>query len=37
VSTRICEYCYGFFATSSEIVAHYQAEHREDEEEEVIA
>ena len=36
MSTRVCEYCFDFFATYSEIVAHYQAEHREDEEE-VIA
>jgi hypothetical protein len=31
MTTRVCEYCYGYFATSSEIVAHYRKEHVEHE------
>jgi hypothetical protein len=31
MSTRVCEYCLDFFATSSEIVAHYKAQHKEEE------
>jgi len=33
MSTRVCEYCFDYFATSSDIVAHYQTAHREDGEE----
>jgi hypothetical protein len=33
MSTRVCEYCFEPFATSSEIVAHYKKAHREDEQE----
>jgi hypothetical protein len=29
MSTRVCEYCFDYFATSSEIVAHYKAQHKE--------
>ena len=32
MTTRICEYCFKPFATSSEIVAHYQKTHEEEEE-----
>jgi hypothetical protein len=32
MSTRVCEYCFDYFATSNEIVAHYKAQHKEDEE-----
>ena len=31
MSTRVCEYCFNYFATSSEIVAHYRKEHVEHE------
>jgi len=31
MSTRVCEYCFDYFATSSEIVAHYQTAHKEEE------
>lgn len=34
MSTRICEYCFDEFATSSEIVAHYTKDHAEEEGEE---
>ena len=33
MSTRVCEYCLDYFATSSEIVAHYQATHERGDEE----
>ncbi len=33
MSTRVCEYCFDYFATSNDIVAHYQIAHREDGEE----
>jgi hypothetical protein len=29
MSTRVCEICFNHFATSSEIVAHYAAQHLE--------
>ena len=32
MSTRVCEYCFDHFATSSEIVVHYKAAHEEEEE-----
>lgn len=32
MSTRVCEFCFEYFATSSEIVAHYQAQHADDDE-----
>ena len=32
MSTRVCEYCFHYFATSSDIVAHYQTAHKEEEE-----
>lgn len=32
MATRVCEYCYEYFATSSEIIAHYRKVHGEDEE-----
>jgi len=28
---RVCEYCLGDFLSSSELVAHYQREHKEEE------
>ena len=31
MTTRVCEYCFNYFATSSEIVAHYRKEHVEHE------
>jgi len=34
MATRVCEYCFDHFATSSEIVAHYKAQHNEEESEE---
>ena len=34
MSTRVCEYCFDYFATSSEIVAHYKKAHDEEEGEE---
>jgi hypothetical protein len=30
MATRICELCYSFFATSSELIAHYQVDHKDD-------
>jgi hypothetical protein len=32
MSTRVCEYCFDYFATSSDIVAHYKTAHKEEEE-----
>jgi hypothetical protein len=29
---RVCEYCFDYFATSSDIVAHYKTAHKEEEE-----
>lgn len=29
MTTRVCEYCFEYFATSSEILAHYRKEHEE--------
>lgn len=31
MSTRVCEYCFKYFATSFEIVTHYKEEHKEEE------
>ena len=31
MTTRTCEYCYDLFATSSEIIRHYQTSHYEEE------
>lgn len=31
MATRICEYCYEYQATSSEMVAHYKSIHNESE------
>ena len=31
MSTRVCEYCFDYFATSSEILDHYRKEHVEHE------
>ena len=31
MSTRVCEYCYEYFSTSSDIVAHYKKDHKEEE------
>ena len=31
MSARICEYCYDYFNSSSDIVAHYQLAHKEEE------
>lgn len=33
MSTRICEICFDYFATSSEIVTHYKKAHDEEGEE----
>lgn len=30
MSTRVCEYCFEYFATSSDIVAHYKKAHDEE-------
>ena len=29
MTTRVCEYCFEYFATSSEILAHYRKAHTE--------
>ena len=34
MSARVCEYCYQYFNSSSEIVSHYQAIHKEEEDNE---
>lgn len=34
MTARVCEYCLDYFNTSSEIVAHYQNSHKEEEGEE---
>ena len=31
MTTRVCEFCFNYFATSSDLIAHYQADHREQE------
>jgi hypothetical protein len=31
MTTRVCEYCLAYFATSSEIVNHYQKAHNDEE------
>jgi hypothetical protein len=31
MSARVCEYCYGYFNSSSEIVAHYSKDHKVEE------
>ena len=31
MTARVCEYCFNYFATSSDLIAHYQADHREEE------
>ena len=31
MGARVCEFCFEFFATSSEIVAHYKKQHDDEE------
>jgi hypothetical protein len=30
MGTRICEFCFNYYATSSDLIAHYQADHKEE-------
>lgn len=29
MSTRVCEFCFNYYATSSDLIAHYQVDHKE--------
>jgi hypothetical protein len=35
MATRVCEYCYKYFNSASEIVAHYAKDHKEDSDDEL--